>query len=77
MKEDSNRESEPEKWAKWIIDLFQIRFWTVEFLSKFQSDPTVGSKIMPFFVKHTHIASYFPDGHLEQWPNKTAMVCLK
>jgi hypothetical protein len=57
MKEDSDRESEPEKWAKRIIDSFRIRFWTVEFLSKFQSDPTVGSKVTPFFVKHAHIAS--------------------
>jgi hypothetical protein len=29
----------------------------VEFLSKFQSDPIVGSKVTPLFVKHTHITS--------------------
>jgi hypothetical protein len=51
MKEDSDRESELEKWAKRIIDSFRIRFWTVEFLSKFQSDPTVGSKVTPFFCE--------------------------
>jgi hypothetical protein len=57
MKENSDRESEPEKWVKWIIDSFQIRFWAVKFLSKFQSDPTVRSKVTLFFVKHAHIAS--------------------
>jgi hypothetical protein len=57
MKEDSDWESEPEKWAKRIIDWFRIRFWIVEFLSKFQSNPTVRSKVTPLFVKHAHIAS--------------------
>jgi hypothetical protein len=57
MKEDSDREYEPEKWAKRIIDLFRIRFWAVEFLSKFQSDSTVESKVTPLFMKHAHIAS--------------------
>jgi hypothetical protein len=57
MKEDSDRESELEKWAKQTKNSFWIRFWVVEFLSKFQSDPTVGSKVTPLFVKHAHIAS--------------------
>jgi hypothetical protein len=58
MKEDSDRESELEKWAKRIIDSFRIRFWAVEFLSKFQSDPTIGLKVTPLSVKHAHIASF-------------------
>jgi hypothetical protein len=65
MKEDSDRESEPEKWAKQIM--FRIRFWVVEFLSKFQSDLTVGSKVTPLFVKHTHIASIVTVNVYKRW----------
>ena len=37
----------------------QIRLWVVEFLSKFQPDPTDGSKVTPLFLKRAqaHIAS--------------------
>ena len=59
MKEASDRESERSDGAKFIIDEFRFGFWAVEFLSKFQPDPTDGSKVTPLFVKSAqdHIAS--------------------
>src|ERR1017187_8472408 len=60
MKEDSDRKSEPAK-GETNHRLFRIRLWAVEFLSKFQPDPTDGSKVTPLFVQHAqdHIASVY------------------
>ena len=59
MKEASDRESERSDEPKLDINWFYFGFWAVEFLSKFQPDPTDGSKVTPLFVKSAqdHIAS--------------------
>ena len=64
MKEGSDRESEPVKWAKMDSHQFWIQFWAVEFLLKFQPDPMDGSKFTSIFVKcaHDHIVSPY-DSH--------------
>ena len=78
MKEGSDRESEPENGQNKSIDLFLIRFWAVEFLSKFQPDPTDGSKVTPLFVKHAqdHIASISLSFEAEISRNKSFLIIV-
>src|SRR5664279_6425486 len=78
MKEGSDRESEPVKCAKMDSHHFRIRLWAVEFLSKFQPDPTDGSKVTPLFVKHAqdHIASVYVYVYVYMYMCMCICICV-